>query len=503
LLLTGGARRLATGASALRGPACVGAILFVLAVAYWSTVRELSGFGTRTDGQFLIVLGVFAGLVWGRRHVLEEIPVRPFSPALAALLALTFGWLMGEIAFVRLVTDLSVVLMIPVAILALCGVQWVAALAFPLAFLALAIPLEQPVAPVLAEWTARATILLLEAVGVPVERAGTYFTIPSGRWVVADACGGVKYLTSCVIVSMLLAPELFRSLRQRIAFVLGAVALAIVGNWIRAFLTVLGAHLTSNQMLRDDHSTFGWIVYAVLFALYCLAWWPVRDRNVGRSERAFTAMKTLPPSSVRRITVVAAAAFAVAVSGPVISSAMSAQQSDHPAPALEIPEAHGWVRTSHTATPWRPALQNVAHTALLSFRKDGRTVDLFIGLFQEERWEAKLVSVNNKFVGPDSAWALAGRNVARARFAGRDMTTNQVLIVGADRRVVAWQWYWVDGHATASGIEAKLAQVRSRLTSGRQRSAWISVSADAEADLQAFLAELGPVIERSLSGAFR
>jgi EpsI family protein len=425
------------------------------------------------------------------------------------LLALVLAWLAGEIAFVRVVTDIAVLLMVPVAILALCGPQWVRALAFPLAFLALAVPLDQPLAPILAEWTAEATVYLLKAVAIPVAREGAYFTIPSGRWVVADACGGVKYLTSCLIVAVLLAPALFSSARKRTAFILGALALAIVGNWLRAFLTVLGAHLSNNEILRDDHATFGWFVYGVLFVAYCLAWWRLRDANTDKNARLPAGPKPVPAASVCRSPAVAVAALAIALSGPLISSATSAQKGAQPLPNPRVPEAHGWVRASHSATEWSPELQNVAATTLESFQKDGRTVDLFIGMFNEEDWNAKLVNVNNRFVGPGTPWALASRSVATTHFAGRNLAATRALIEGPDSRIVAWQWYWVDGVSTGSGLEAKLAQLRSRFTKGGQKSAWISISvrADAtpgsESTLQTFLAEMGPAIDQTLSAVYR
>jgi EpsI family protein len=421
----------------------------------------------------------------------------------------TLAWLVGQIAFVRVVADVSVVFMVPVAILALCGLQWVRALAYPLAFLAFAIPLEQPIAPILAEWTAEATIYLLKAVGIPVEREGTYFTIPSGQWVVADGCASVKYLTSCVIVAVLLAPALFSSVRKRTAFILGALALAIVGNWIRAFLTVLGAHLSNNEVLRDDHSTFAWFVYGVLLVLYCAAWWRLRDENAGRNESLPAESKAAPMAFPGRIPALAVAALAIALSGPVVSSATGAQKGAQPPRNPEVPEAHGWTRAGHSAMQWRPKLQNVATTTLQSFQKDRRIVNLFIGMFHEEDWDAKLVSVGNRFVEPGTQWTLASRSVATTQFAGRDLNATRALIVGPDSRLVAWQWYWVDGSATGSGLEAKLAQLRSRLTNGRQQSAWISISVPAdgtlgsESDLQTFLTEMGPAIDQILSAAFR
>jgi EpsI family protein len=496
--------RVASGAP-VRGPIYVGLILAVLALAYWPTVLELSGLGMRSDGQFLVVVLAFAAMVWARRNALEPISVRPFWPGLTGLFVLSAVWLVGQLAFVRILTDASVIVMVPVAIVAVLGWRWLRALAFPLAFLALAIPVEQPLAPILAEWTARATIQLLTAVGVPVYREGAYFTIPTGPWVVADACGGVEYLTSCLIVGVLLAPVLFSSLRKRAAFVLGAVVLAVVGNWIRAFLTVLGAHLSNNALLRDDHSTFGWVLYAVLFALYCAAWWRLRDER--RESGAPLPLRSpgAPGASAFANSASIVVALAITLAAPIVASRAGADAAGEPHPRLEIPNTHGWTRVGQPATPWRPELQSADKGRRLTFRKDGRIVDLFVGVFQREGWDSKLVSVANRLVPRDGEWALANRGVARGEFAGRTINPTRALLVGKDARALAWQWYWVGGIATGSGIEAKTAQLKSRLVNGRQKSAWIAIATDmedtagAESALQLFTREMGGAIDQALA----
>jgi EpsI family protein len=491
--------------SPARGPVFVGVILALLAAAYWPTVRELSGFGSRTDGQFLIVFCAFAGLVWSRRHALEQIPLRPFWPALAGLLLLAFFWLVGQVAYVRVLADVSVVLMVPAAILAVGGLQWAAALAFPLAFLAFAIPLDQLLAPTLAEWTAQVTIALLQAVGVPVEREGAYFTVPTGRWVVADACAGVKYLTSCLIVAVLLAPALFRSAGKRTAFVLGAIVLAVTGNWLRAFLTVWVAHLTNNQWLRDDHGDFGWLLYASLFLLYCLAWWrwrddPLKDRLLFADGRG---LETSTSASTARVAACAIAAVAIVLGAPLASQATSARDNAGPvAQKLLVAEADGWRHATGPASQWRPQIQNAGMNHRQSFEKDGRKVDLHVAGFQRENWDAKLVSVANTFVVPgDPSWALASRSPARIELTGQSVTATQALMEGPGTRVLAWQWYWVDGLATGSGLRAKLAQLRSRFGNGPRQWAWVAISAQADdaAHLQAFTREMGPAIHRALA----
>ena len=67
---------------------------------------------------------------------------------------------------------------------------------------------------------------------------------------------------------------------------LAVIAVPFVANWLRAYLTVLIAHLTNNRwMLGIDHLLFGWILFAA--ALVALFWFGKcwREDDVGKPEQ--------------------------------------------------------------------------------------------------------------------------------------------------------------------------------------------------------------------------
>jgi EpsI family protein len=188
---------------------------------------------------------------------------------------------------------------------------------------------------------------------------------------------------------------------------------------------------------------------------------------------------------------------------PLASQATSARDNASPvAEKLLVAEENGWRHATDSASQWRPQIQNAGMHRRQSFEKDGRKVDLHVAGFQRENWDAKLVSVANTFVVPgDPSWALASRGPARIELTGQSVTATQALMEGPGTRVLAWQWYWVDGLATGSGLQAKLAQLRSRFGNGPRQWAWVAISAQADdaAHLQAFTREMGPAIHRALA----
>ena len=61
-----------------------------------------------------------------------------------------------------------------------------------------------------------------------------------------------------------------------------AIALALVSNWLRVFIIIVAGDLTDMQhyLVRVDHSTFGWVVFAVAMVVFLLLVqrWPVPAR---------------------------------------------------------------------------------------------------------------------------------------------------------------------------------------------------------------------------------
>jgi exosortase/archaeosortase family protein len=84
--------------------------------------------------------------------------------------------------------------------------------------------------------------------GIPVYREGNYFSIPSGDWSVVEACSGIRYVFACLTVATLYAWTVYRSTARRLLFVGGALAIAVVANWIRACAIVIVAHLSDNRL---------------------------------------------------------------------------------------------------------------------------------------------------------------------------------------------------------------------------------------------------------------
>ncbi len=501
------------------GPLIVAGIIGALVGGFWLTFSNLVGLTENADASAhtIFVLAAFAILLWGARSEIATLPIQPFPLGITGLLIAGFIWLAGELVFARVLTHVGIVAMIPMTILTVLGYRWLAALSFPLAFLLLAVPIGGSLIPTLVDWTAAFAVAGLQTSGIPVHREGAYLIVPSGAWSVADSCSGIAYLRTVTMLVILYAWSMYRSFFKRAVFIAGGIVIGIVGNWIRAYLTILIAHLSDNQYLRDDHSTFGWVLFALLLFAYSVIGYRYRDGDGGSEKGApinkvevatpkIAGPETRARSTPKLVMVLLAAASAIAM-WPITQKLLQDRTQSNPVEIADITSTRGWASINTPAVSWTPTLTNPSRQRVQSFEKGGRRVDVFVGVFQNQTWASKLVTVVNSFALQENPrWSLAVRGKANTIFSDQSLDVDTGVVLGNGIRVLAWRWYWINGVATASDSRAKMIQLAARLRSRPDKSAWVSVYADATespaeaaALLDEFMRDMGASMQLSLT----
>jgi exosortase len=230
---------------------------------------------TSPDASYgLILAGVSATLVWKRRHFLIPDVDYPLATA-AALLTLAAGCAMllaGLVAADLFVTRASFVVVSGALIWFLAGHRALRAMAAPLLFLLLAIPLPellvnaitlplQLIASALAEAT-------LNAAGVAVFRDGNVLELPAVTLQVAEACSGLRSAVSLTCIAVLLAWAAHGSFRRRAMPIVLAPLIAVVTNGLRIAVTGLASEVWGPTAARGAwHETTGWVTFVVSVAL--------------------------------------------------------------------------------------------------------------------------------------------------------------------------------------------------------------------------------------------
>lgn len=487
--------------------AVVGVALCLLAVlaTFWSTTLSMMIVWRTTSFEHcVLVIPLFLWLVWRKRARLAASECRPYWPALLAISLLGCLWLVAELSGISALTHLAVVALVPASVLLVFGKTWVRILLFPLAFLFFAAPVGDALIPWLVDRTADFTVTALRLSGIPVYREAAFFVIPSGRWSVVEACSGVRFLIASVMAGSLYAYLMYRSARRRALFLLASIAVPIVANWMRAYITVLVAHLTNNQwMAGDEHITFGRILFSTVLLL--MFWIGARWREDDPDETPALSQRAVGAEVPRQLPAASAVLLLSLAAWPVAAYLLLTGGDTRPVRVVPLVAAGGWKELAEPAADWTPHLVAPSATHRQSFERDGQRVDLWLGVYRNQDEKSKLASSYNRVVPAGSGpWRVltsgtveAGATPLQAPLASTQLEGRGSLLV--------WQWYWLGDHVTASLARAKLDLGLVRLTRRSDTSAWVAVAtpagqtqAGAKATLTAFLRDNAAGLDAAL-----
>jgi exosortase A len=435
---------------------------------------------------------------------------RPWWPALTGVALAGTAWLVGNVAGVASVQELGLVLMLQFTVVTVLGLAVARSIAFPLAFLFFAVPVGDFLIPSLIDRTADFTVFALRASGIPVLRDGNTFVIPSGTWSVVEACSGIRYLIASLMVGTLYAYLTYRSNVRRALFVLAAIVVPIVANWLRAYFIVMLGHYSGNTLaVGVDHLIYGWIFFGLVIALmfWIGSFWREDDqpepRTAGRiasAERALRGAAGQPGWSA------ALAVVALAATWPALALAIDAQVESGPV-VLALPgQVNGWQQVTVGRDEWAPKYVGAASSAVAAYEKDGRQVHLYLAYYRQQGHERELVSSNNVLVPNTSAEIRERPRAAMPlRWPGGTVDARASEINAPGIWVLAARWYWIDNSLTASDYEAKARQAIARLMfrgdDGAGVVIWTPLGEDAEearATLETFGREAGGAIQEAL-----
>lgn len=222
----------------------------------------------------LVSIWAAAGVVQNR----HQIPIEPDS---RGLLAIGLGGVVYAaglgVSWVPL-QGLGFVCAVAGMVWARCGVRWLNALRFPLAYLLFMVPLPDswitPVIVSLQLFVSEAGVALLRLIGFSIYRDGNILELPGGESLfVAEACSGITSVITLLPIAMILAYFTDRVLRRQILLVASVIPIALMGNLLRVLATVFAANRWGAEAATTGslHESVGVATYvlgcAVLLAM--------------------------------------------------------------------------------------------------------------------------------------------------------------------------------------------------------------------------------------------
>ena len=448
--------------AAVTGVALIALLLFHQTVA--SLVEIWARSETFTHG--FLVAPISLWLIWRIRHELARMVPTPHPWTFLLLAGACFAWLLGQLAAVGVVAQFALVTVLILTVPAILGWQVAWRMAFPLLFLYFAVPFGEFAMPQLMAWTAKVTVIGLRLSGIPVYVEGLQFVIPSGNWSVVEACSGVRYILASMTVGTLFAYLNYVSLKRRAAFIAVSLIVPIIANWLRAYMIVMLGHLSGNKLATGvDHLIYGWVFFGVVILLMFI----VGGRWSDITATSNTPVPAITPQPVQRSWfgspwLIAGVTVVMLALAPIAEWGLKARaQHEEPAFPAVLDLDSGWKEQGAGVSPaWHPDYVNPSVETNRVYAAGSQTVGLYLAYYRQQDYSRKLVSSENVLVrSNDPVWAKVASGQAEMTFGGLPVTARTAELRSGSvqnelARIVVREFYWIDGHLTASGAKAKL-----------------------------------------------
>ena len=471
-----------------------------LAIAFasdWSRIASIA-WNSSTFNHILLIPAILAALVYQRRGEIAQIAPQIWWPALIPCAGAALLWLLGAFSGLDLARQLGAVALLVATVPLFFGVRVTAALAFPLFYFFLLVPLGEELVPALQLVTAKLTIAMVEASGIPARIEGVYIDTPVGLFEVAEACSGVKFLIAMVALGLLTANLCFKSWKRRIAFVAACIVVPILANGVRAFATIWVAQsVGAERAVSFDHIVYGWFFFALVVAIVLAAAWPFFDRSPGAplvdAERIATS-PLLARLEGHRVAWLTALAALILIAGGAHAWARAGEALRAELPSkVGLPEIDGWSRVPYPkgALAWRPQAEGADVRLQGRYRNEaGQEVDVLLALYSSQGDGREPGGYGQGALPPHSGWSWhsPGPHVADGR--------SEWLRGDEGTLRLAETWYVNGSLVTGSNMRLKLHSMGDKLLLNEHPAALLIVSAADQSAEQA-----GPSVEAFMRAA--
>jgi exosortase A len=485
--------------------AVLGALLLALGVAFFPDIRAAAivWFEYPAYSHCFLIIPICAWLIWERRDALLSDTPAPMPQALPAAIPFVLLWFVGRFASITEFRQFALIGIAEILILAVLGWHIFRKIAFACLYLVFLVPTGQYLIPPLQDITAKFVQVGLDLAGVTYYQDGLIFELVHGRYEIAEACAGLRFLVATVALGALFAHLMYRRWSKIIIFMIACLVFPVIGNGIRALLTVIVANYTNNQVAAGfDHIVYGW-AFAVMIIFVLM--------YVGARYRDPEADLPLPPGHIRPVQV--APLLGTALGGLLLLAAgpAAAWVSDHqPSHASQekldaIATVPGWEKTmplNQWGISFTPGAART--TASLIRPTDSAPVEMDIGYYVRDRGTASLMAARNHPWNGD-LWHPVEDGAVETPAKGRTIGFQETQLTAYNNKRLVWSVYWVDGRFTTSSLLVRLLELRSGVTHGHSAivafsTPITSTTEDARARLAALTAAL-PDLSDGLSKA--
>ena len=359
--------------------------------------------GATTQGWLIVALCLW--LLHRTAKRLQPLKLQPQPLAGAALIALSFVWLLA----IRTGIETAATLLLPligIAVIgALFGHRAMRAVVFPLGYFYFAMPAWGLLSPMLQWGSVFAVRLLIRLFGVPASFVGNNVRVPAGTFTIEGGCSGVHFFIVGLALAILYGELQRNSMRRRMQLVLIGVALAILCNWTRVFTVVVAGHLTNMQhyVVAVEHNSLGTVLFAVHMGIFFWIASRLKDDTTPEASACVSQPNQDKPQRSGALGVTVALLSVAVLCGPVWN-AMLVHMPRAATHASLLPEAPaGWSGPLAQRSSWRPVFVGADAYAMGRYQTQSDDVELFRAEYAQQQQGEELNGYENSPLGEYAA----------------------------------------------------------------------------------------------------
>ncbi len=446
-----------------------------------------------------LILPVALYLAWQRRDALMALTPRPDLRPLLLIVPLSLLWLAAASLSVLEAQQFVIMAIFEVAALSIVGFAAYRAFLTPFLYLFFLVPSGYFLVPYLQDFTARFIVRGLEFLQIPVFSDGTVIEVPSGTFVVAEACAGLRFLIASIAFGVLFATLMYQSRLRRSMFIALSIFVPIIANGFRGLgLIVISEFFGSQNAVMTDHILYGWLFFSLVTALLIAIGMTFSDV---KAERTVPLAAAADARSVRpeRLWAVAAASVILAAAGPAYAELRGWRAGVLP-DGIEPPAVSAaWRPAQGAEALWQPMILVPDRAFHDAFSDGAATVIRYVAVYATSGVHDNLVRSDNEIADP-KRWNIAARGTASIHFNGGTISVASTELEQNSHRLLVWSFYVLGDHIVASPMQAKLAELRG-LFRRDSVAAYVAVATDeaepgaaaARQTLQNFLDDMAPL----------
>jgi exosortase A len=413
------------------------------------------------------IIPIAAYLAWDRRHTLARIPIEPLPTAALLALPLGLAWLVAERLGIMEGRQLVAMTLVQVLFLTVLGWRMFRALAAPLLYLYFLVPFGAFTTPKLQDFTANFIYAGLDFLRIPYTADGYLIEIREGRFYVAEACAGLRFLIASIAFGTLYACLIYRSFLRRALFMAASIIIPIIANGFRALgIVVLGHLLGSAQAAATDHILYGWVFFSIVLLLLILAGLPFREDT--RPSAVVEPVAVPPPPALRRLLIAGTLAALLATAGPA-ASAWFDRSADAgivlPTPVFATVPGCRSLSSGAPATAPDVVVQQFACAA-------GR-LTVTVQAFPPRSNPARLITAERTATGEIGS---GGEPVVSNLTVPGIQPSTWRLVFASDPRRLTAAALWIDGKPAVGGLAGRIAMARNSLVGSAYAPLLVSIT---------------------------